>query len=243
MIRVSPTTGLNLFQECPRCFWLRYNRGIFRPKGISSSLPVGLDLMIKKYFDSYRRLGKLPPELEGRIKGKLMTDLDILEEWRNWQSHKLEYEHKDLGITLFGALDDCLVEGEYYLPLDYKTRGYPPKAGQAEEFYQTQLDSYSLLLSKNGYKTKNLAYLIYFFPKKIEVDSLRNGGKENKNTRIEFETEIVEVKTNEERVEKILGEIIPLLRGPIPEKNQDCEYCNYLDLRKEEDRKPSLWNN
>ena len=46
---------------------------------------------------------------------------------------------------LFGALDDCLVDGEHHIPLDYKTRGFPPNEGDSEKYYQTQLDAYSMM--------------------------------------------------------------------------------------------------
>lgn len=237
MIRISPTTGLNLFQECPRCFWLHYNQRIFRPKGISSSLPMGMDLVIKEYFDYYRQLDKLPPELEGKVRGKLMTDLELLNKWRNWQSNEFKCEYQDLGAVLFGALDDCLIDGEYYLPLDYKTRGFAPKIGQSEKFYQTQLDTYCLLLSENGYKTNGLAYLIYCFPKTIDKTPPQYVSGENKNVQIEFAIEIVELKTSAERAKKILENALALLKGPIPDKNQECEYCNWLGLRREFDNK------
>src|SRR3989344_3937655 len=66
-IRLSPSTGLNLFRDCPRCFWLHYNKNVHRPRGIFPSLPGGMDLVLKDYFDQFR--GSLPPELEGKVRG------------------------------------------------------------------------------------------------------------------------------------------------------------------------------
>jgi len=68
-----------------------------------------VDLVIKKYFDQYR--GELPPELEDRIEGKLMSDLTLLNQWRNWRTG-LTYSRENLDAELFGALYDCLTEGE-----------------------------------------------------------------------------------------------------------------------------------
>ena len=68
-IRFSPT-ALNLLLECPRCFWLKYCRGIIRPKGLVPSLCSGMDREIKEYFDKFR--GALPPELAGKVDGKLL---------------------------------------------------------------------------------------------------------------------------------------------------------------------------
>ncbi|GAI53572.1 unnamed protein product, partial [marine sediment metagenome] len=44
-IRLSPS-ALNLFLQCPRCFWLEKNKGIKRPRGIFPSLPSGMDSVI-----------------------------------------------------------------------------------------------------------------------------------------------------------------------------------------------------
>ena len=49
-MRLSPSS-LNLFLECPKCFWLRMKMGVHRPMGPFPSLPSGMDGLIKTYFD------------------------------------------------------------------------------------------------------------------------------------------------------------------------------------------------
>lgn len=213
-IRLSPST-LNLFLECPRCFWLQINRRIRRPRGIFPSLPSGMDNVIKKYFDKFRIQDKLPPEIEGKVKGKLIPDLSLINKWRNWRTG-LEYEDKNLGAMLFGALDDCSVDGEYYVPLDYKTRGYAPKKGDSEKYYSNQLNCYALLLQENGYKVGNIAYLIYYYP-----DAVHENGVVN------FNIEVVGININPERAKLTLTQAVDLLKGPLPEKHSDCEYCSW----------------
>jgi len=73
-LRLSPST-LNLFIDCPRCFWLHINKRIHRPRGIFPSLPSGMDNVIKTYFDKYRKKGELPPELQNQVKEKLFPAL------------------------------------------------------------------------------------------------------------------------------------------------------------------------
>src|SRR3989344_3429829 len=65
-IRLSPS-ALNIYLECQKCFWLEYKAGIHRPRGPFPSLPGGMDILIKKYFDSYRAVGKLPPEIVNQL--------------------------------------------------------------------------------------------------------------------------------------------------------------------------------
>ena len=149
--------NLQLMKECPRCFWLQMNERVQRPRGIFPSLPGGMDLVIKGYFNGYR--GSLPPELEGKVEGVLVDDMKLLNSWRNWRTG-LEYVDRERDAILSGALDDCLVKEEKtgpisqktYIPLDYKTRGFPPQKGASELYYEHQLDAYTFLLDENGYR-------------------------------------------------------------------------------------------
>ncbi|MGB9612608.1 MAG: PD-(D/E)XK nuclease family protein [Candidatus Margulisiibacteriota bacterium] len=215
-IRLSPTSGLALFLECPRCFWLRYNEGVHRPEAVFPSLPGGMDRIIKSYFDSFRKIGKLPPELEEKVVGKLMPNQELLDEWRNWRKG-LTYDDQPLGATLTGALDDCLVDENYYIPVDFKTRGSAPKEGDSEEYYQTQLDTYVFLLQKNGYQTKEFAYLVYYYPEGIVENHL-----------IKFKVEVVRVETDSQRCYRIFQDAVNCLKGPIPKAHTDCNYCAWF---------------
>lgn len=81
-IALSPS-ALNLFKDCPRCFWLEKVRGIKRPRGIFPSLPGGMDRVIKVYFDHFRAKRMLPPELQISVfEGiSLFDNLPQLERW------------------------------------------------------------------------------------------------------------------------------------------------------------------
>lgn len=212
-IRLSPS-ALNIFLECPKCFWLEYKAGIHRPKGPFPSLPGGMDILIKKYFDSYRAVGKLPPEIREQIKGQLLADVETLNKWRNWRSG-LSYYDKNLDAVLVGALDDCLVQDGHYIPIDYKTRGFDVKAG-GELFYQNQLNCYSLLLDANGLKQPSFAYLIYFIPKEVKMGGLVN-----------FAIEVKRVETSVPQALDTFKKAAHLLRGPMPESHQECQFCSW----------------
>jgi len=221
VLKLSPST-LNLFLECPRCFWLDKNRNIKRPRGIFPSLPGGIDSVIKVYFDEYRLKNELPPEIKGKVIGKLFSDISILEKWRNWRTTDLRYEDKSLNAILSGALDDCLIENGSYIPVDYKTRGYELKE-DPRQYYQTQLDCYSLMLNSSGYKTKNIAFLIYYWPVKVKEGGI-----------IEFHVEPIKIETNIESAKKIIKDVAELLSAPIPKQDSGCEYCNLVTDRKNE---------
>jgi len=211
-IRLSPSS-LNLFLECPRCFWLQIKQNIHRPRGAFPSLPLGMDGVIKIYFDKYRDKGELPPEVKGRIEGRLMEDSELLKKWRNWKTG-LEYKDQVLGVVLFGALDDCLQDGKYYIPIDYKTRGSAPQEGDSEKYYGNQLDCYSLLLEENGYPVGSHGYLIYYYPKEAREEGT-----------VIFEVEPVKLNVDPERARKTLKDAVKLLSSPIPSHHSECEYC------------------
>jgi len=80
-----------------------------------------MDSVIKAYFDSYRLNDDVPPEIKGKITGELFSDIATLEKWRNWRQSELCYEDRESKAILVGALDDCLLEDDLYIPLDYKT--------------------------------------------------------------------------------------------------------------------------
>lgn len=215
-IRLSPL-ALNLFLECPRCFWLRYRKGIKRPEGYHPTLLTRMDVEIKNYFSKFR--GSLPPELENKVNGKLIADLNLLKQWQNTRKPVLVF-YPEPKIRFAGALDDCLISKssnqKYYIPIDFKSRGSDINKDPVPSYSQNQLDCYTLLLEKNGYKTKNTAYLIYYILEKVQ-----------KNGLIKFKVEVVEVKTNPKRALKVLDDAIETLKGAIPEINLTCEYCKY----------------
>ena len=215
--RLSPTTGLSLFNDCPKCFWLHYNANTQRPRGIFPSLPGGMDGVIKSYFDRYR--GSLPPELVGKVRGMLVKDQNLLDRWRDWRTG-MEAVDSKLGATLFGALDDCLVDGDVFIPLDYKTRGSAPKDGDSQKYYQTQLDSYALMLTENGFKAGREGFLIYYYPEKVSA-----GGA------VSFVVEPVRIEVDAERARTLFHRAVETLRGPMPDRSENCEYCTWLGKR------------
>lgn len=58
MIYKFSPSKLNLVKDCPRCFWLEYNKKFRRPRGIFPSLPSGMDQILKHHFDEYTKKKK-----------------------------------------------------------------------------------------------------------------------------------------------------------------------------------------
>ena len=212
----SPS-ALNMFLDCPRCFWLEKKMGIKRPRGIFPSLPGGMDLVIKTYFDRYRLQGSVPPEIEGKVEGTLFADLDIMERWRSWRKTELRYENRDLNVSLSGALDDCLYDDGFYIPLDYKTRGNK-LTSDPRAYYQNQLDCYCLILEESGYKTKGVAYLVYYWPNEVSEKGM-----------VEFEVTPIRIETDTNTAKQTVERAANLLDGLLPDRKEACEYCGLVE--------------
>jgi hypothetical protein len=176
-----------------------------------------MDRAIKRYFDKYRKQGKLPPEIKGKVKGKLFADDELLKAWRNAREG-LTWEDKD-GNILHGGVDDMLQDGKNLIVVDYKTYGGSQLNEEEKiKFYQNQLDCYSLLLEKNGYKHPGYAYLIFFISKEFLGKSLA-----------EFDVKVVRVKVDSKRALKTFNSAIKLLKSKRPKKHSECEYCAWAD--------------
>ena len=209
-VRLSPST-LNLFSECGRCFWLLINKGIHRPAGPFPSLPGGMDGVLKPYYDKYRLSDSLPPEIDGKVEGKLFPDLAKINRWRNWRTG-LEYFDKKRNAKLFGALDDLLVIGDKYAPLDYKTRGSTIK-DDSHTYYQLQLDLYSLLLKENGFPPADFGYLVFYSPTKVGPGAVTS-----------FTAEPVKVLVDAESGRAVFEKAIELIAGKAPTHHSTCKY-------------------
>jgi hypothetical protein len=215
-IRLSPS-ALNLFLECPVCFWLEKARGLKRPRGIFPSLPGGMDRVIKAYFDGWRKRGTLPPELqvEAFRDIALFSDQAKLDQWREWRTG-LQYTNGD-GSVFFGAIDDLLVKGDRYIPFDYKTKGSPTTAEDAAKYYQNQLDGYALLLEENGMPVAGFAFLLYFSPRSV-----------GERGACAFHVQAIRLDADPARARETFRRAVALLRQAAPPAGAGCEYCAYL---------------
>ncbi len=80
------------------------------------------------------------------------------------------------------------------------------------------MDTYTLLLMNNGYKTQNSAYIVYYSP---AGGDLHHG--------FPFEVEVHELDIDPESVNRLFIEAKECLLKPIPVSNSGCEYCNWLN--------------
>lgn len=218
MVKISPS-AIGYLLECPRCLWLFVNENIKRPRGLFPSLPDGMDNIFKEYFDKYRFQGKFPPEIDGKVEGKLFDDMEKLSRWREIDFGRggFKAEFPEYNIILSGAIDELLVSPDgKYVPFDFKTRGYPTKE-DSHTHYQSQLDLYSLLFEKNGLEPADFGYLLFFWPKSYSFGQA------------DFETELIKISVSPQGGRETLEQVQKIISGPKPKSHGNCEYCFYRE--------------
>lgn len=212
--RLSPSS-LNLMKECPRCFWLEKHNVWKRPQGIFPSLPSGMDRIFKVHFDRFMEKDELPPEICNHVYCEGMTLFKDKELLRTWQNNRKGISWQDgKGNILYGAIDNLLQKGDKLIVLDYKTRGFDLKEDTSEH-YQDQLDLYNFLLRKNGYKTEDFAFLLFYVPEKV-----------TETGQVVFNAILKKVDIDVKNAEEIFERAIALLESECPEKG--CEWCHRL---------------
>jgi len=203
-IKLSPNS-LNLFLECPCCFWLDKRLGVKRPPPYPYGLNIAVDILLKREFDKYRAKGEPHPLLaSNNIQAKLFPDQDLLNQWRS-NFKGIRYFDSELGATLFGVVDDILEFPDNKLaPLDYKSTG--STVPRVYDRFQLQMDTYTLLLEKNGYQTPRKGYLAFYV-----VDKENGFGN-----RLPFKKELHEIETNPSGILEIFKDAVQLLKGMTP---------------------------
>lgn len=193
--------------------------GIKRPPPYPYALNLAVDILLKEEFDAYRKRNEAHPLLlENNIKAKLFQNQKLLDQWRDNFSG-IRYYDKELDANLFGAVDDILEsEGNKLSPLDYKSTG--SSVANIYDRFQLQLDTYTFLLEKNGFKTTRKGYLAFYI-----VD--KNKGFID---RLPFRKEIHEIETNPSDIYEIFKDAVELLKNNNqPSHNQDCLFGKWLE--------------
>jgi len=210
----SPNT-LSLLRDCPRCFWLKFRKRIKRPDFAFPSLPRKIDIILKQHFDKFMRKGLLPPELaelNGEV--KLFDNEDLLKTWRN---HKRGIRWTDSeGNVFMGAIDNLLVKGNKLIILEYKTCGSVKE--NSHERYRDQIDIYNLLFRLNGYETEDYAYILFYYPNKVQ-----------ENGDINFHSHLRKVKVDIRNAKSLFKQAVEILKQPMPEPDPNCQFCGWVE--------------
>ena len=215
---------IDLFLQCPRCFYIDRKLGVARPPGFPFTLNSAVDHLLKQEFDIHRANGTQHPLIERYgVDARPMAHRD-LNQWRH-NFTGIQYRHKPTNLLIFGAIDDLWVNSkDEYIVVDYKATA---KEGEITELnqpwhegYKRQMEVYQWLLRHNGYTVSRTGYFVYC-----------NGraDREAFDGKLEFDVTLISYVGNDTWIDPTIEKISQCLNGSdIPQANPDCDYCSYV---------------
>ncbi len=223
---------IELFMQCPRCFWLDARLKIKRPDGPPFQINKAIDELFKKEFDAYRVKGEPHP---------LMTDNQIQatpfahEKLNTWRTNftGVAILHEPTNLHVFGAVDDLWVNDEDELiVVDYKATAKASEVSLDAEWqisYKRQMEVYQWLLRQNGFKVSDTGYFVYTNGR-LDLDGFFD--------RVEFRTKIIPYTGSDAWVEPTIMAMKQCLEGEMPAigtaaMGGPCDYCTYARARTE----------
>jgi len=224
---------IDLFLQCPRCFYLDRKLGIGRPPGFPFTLNSAVDTLLKQEFDIYRANGAKHPLIEKYGVDAHPIPHKDLNDWRN-NFTGIQYLHKPTNFLIHGAIDDLWVnsKGELII-VDYKATSKNGEVNLDADWqisYKRQMEIYQWLLRKNGYKVSDTGYFVYCNGR-TDVEAF--------DGKLEFDVTLVPYTGNDSWMEKTIFDIHKCLNSDkIPKADSDCDYCSYVESVKSKTIKP-----
>lgn len=222
---VLSRTKIDLFVQCPRCFYLDRRLGVSRPSLPGFSLNNAVDTLLKKEFDLHRAQGSTHPLMKAYGIDAVPYKHEALDEWRNSLTGGVRYLDEDTNLLIRGGVDDVWINknGELHV-VDYKAtskNGRVSIEGEYQKGYKRQVEIYQWLFKQNGFEVSNVAYFVYC-----------NGraDKEAFDGKLEFDIEVIPYSGSTDWIQGTLKNIKDTLLGEaIPEAAAECEYCAYRE--------------
>lgn len=224
---------IELFMQCPRCFWLDARLKISRPSGPPFNINKTIDELFKKEFDGYRAKGEPHPLMtDNQIKAVPYAHND-LDTWRH-NFTGVTALHQPTNLHVFGAVDDIWVDDDGQLiVVDYKATSKASGVGIDSDWqisYKRQLEVYQWLLRQNGFTVSDTGYFVYTNAR-LDLDGFGD--------RLEFQTKVIPYTGSDNWVEPTLVKMKACLEAPemppigTAAMGGPCDYCSYARARTE----------
>lgn len=158
---------IELFMQCPRCFWLDVRHKITRPSSPPFNINKAIDELFKKEFDYYRAKKQPHPQMvDAGVKAIPYQHKD-LDTWRH-NFTGITTLHEPTNLHIFGAVDDIWInENDELIVVDYKATAKDKpvtalgKEGTWHDMYRRQMEIYQWLLKQNDFKVSDTGYFVY----------------------------------------------------------------------------------
>lgn len=219
---------IDLFLECPKCFYFDRRLGLSRPSGPPFSLNSAVDSLLKKEFDVHRAEGNPHPLMKSYGIDAIPFAHEKMDDWRDSLRRGVTYLHTPTNFMVTGGVDDVWVnpKGELIV-VDYKATAKLTEVNLDADWqigYKRQMEVYQWLFRKNGFETSNTGYFVYCNGK---LDAEAFDGK------LEFTIKVIPYTGNDSWIEPTLKKAHQCLMGELPKGDPGCEFCSYRDRAKE----------
>jgi hypothetical protein len=224
---------IELFMQCPRCFWLDTRQKITRPSSPPFNINKAIDELYKKEFDKYRAEGKPHPIMsDNNVKAIPYTHKDL----NTWRTNftGVTTLHKPTNLHVFGAVDDVWIgSDDQLIVVDYKATSKASPVSLDADWqisYKRQMEVYQWLLRQNGFPVSNTGYFVYTNAR-LDLDGF--------DDHLEFITKLIPYIGDDTWVEPTLTKMKQCMDNddmpPVGEAAMGgpCEYCSYARARTE----------
>ncbi|TSC73999.1 MAG: Uncharacterized protein G01um101444_407, partial [Parcubacteria group bacterium Gr01-1014_44] len=218
-----PGSKIDLFLNCPQCFYFDRRLGVGRPPGYPFALNSAVDKLLKKEFDIHRAKGTAHPLMKQYSIDAVPFSHEKIEEWQDALHRGITHHHGDTNLLITGAVDDVWVKpnGELII-VDYKATSKEDEVNLDADWqigYKRQMEVYQWLFRQNGFKVSNTGYFVYC-----------NGNTDKKafDAKLEFDISVLPYEGDDSWVESAIDQAHKCLRADSPPASaKDCDFCQY----------------
>lgn len=221
---------IDLFLECPRCFYLDARLGVKRPSGPTFTLNNAVDELLKREFDIHRAHGSPHPLVKQYGVDAVPFKDARMEEWRDALRRGIQYHHKPTNLLIRGGIDDVWInsKGELII-VDYKATSKkegPSTTDDLYDSYKRQIEVYQWLFRQNGFRVSPTGYFVYV-----------NGRSDAKafDGKLEFDVRLIAYEGDDSWVEGTIRNLQQtLISESIPKSGTSfgggpCDFCSYRE--------------
>ncbi|TVQ79818.1 MAG: hypothetical protein EA369_04025 [Bradymonadales bacterium] len=216
---------IELFQECPFCFYLDRRIGVGRPPGFPFALNSAVDALLKKEFDLHRQTGTSHPLMQTAGVNAISFKHEKMDEWRDSLRAGIQYAIPGTNILFTGGVDDVWVKpsGELII-VDYKATSKATEVtldADWQDGYKRQMEMYQWLFRRNDFQVDATGYFVYCNGK-ADVEQF--------NATLCFDIKLISYTGDDGWVENTVRAAHQcLVADKTPKPNEDCDYCRYRD--------------
>jgi hypothetical protein len=215
---------IDLFIECPRCFYLDRRLGVGRPPGFPFNLNSAVDHLLKKEFDVHRMNGDAHPLMRAYGVDAVPFRHKDMDRWRD-AFNGVQHLHEATNFLVYGAVDDIWQNSASELIVaDYKATSKDSAVSidaPWQDGYKRQMEVYQWLLRHNGFAVSTTGYFVY-----------ANGKRDREafDGKLEFDIVLLPYTGEDSWIETALRKARACLEAvTLPESSAACDYCAYRE--------------